>query len=681
MLWILAVSILLLLGVYLLLTPPQEDDDFDEPLPSAPMPTPIPAAASSASSAPAGKQGGPDSCPAGPITIYFGSQTGTAEGFGKTLAQDAARHGFDATVADLEDFEFEDLAQQRLALFVVATYGEGEPTDNAVRFLRVLKNADDEIEEGALAALQYSTFGLGNRQYEHYNKMGRDVHKMVGALGAQEAFAYGEGDDDADLEDDFEAWKEGLWPALVAKFHPEGAKKLAAGAGARVGGAALAETSAPRLTHTVEMLGAGEGAEPDEAAAAQAAQAQAAAYDAASLTGSAPYFAAVAARVTANRELRQSTEDGSTRHLEIDVSGAEAAPLARYRTADNLAILPENPPAAVHAVAKALGLSLESRFRLAAVDAFSKTLPPFPTPCTVREALSRYCDLSGLPRKGVLMALAHFAGDAKEKERLLLLASKHGKAEYAAWVADAGRTLAEVITAFPSVKPSLEQFIAIAPRLMPRYFTISSSSAAHPTSIHVTVSVLVEPKTGGRVVKGVCSNYLAGLAAGKHRLRAFVRASSFRLPSSRATPILMIGPGTGIAPMRAFLQERAVQRAAAKESNEEVGDSVLFFGCRHREKDFIYEDELLAHAREGALTALETAFSREQAQKVYVQDVLRQKAEMVRSLVGDKGAHVYVCGATRMGTDVLQAVGEILGSEAAAKKLQADGRYVQELWS
>jgi sulfite reductase alpha subunit-like flavoprotein len=182
MLWIVAVSILLLLGVYLLLTPPQEDIDFDEPLPMASVPK---AAAVAKSAAPAV----PQSAPAGPLTVYFGSQTGTAEGFAKTLCAEAASHGFDATAMDLEDFELEQLAGSRMAIFAVATYGEGEPTDNAVRFLRTLKNSEDELEEDALAGLCYTTFGLGNRQYEvrarpagRAAELSRAAHKPARAL-------------------------------------------------------------------------------------------------------------------------------------------------------------------------------------------------------------------------------------------------------------------------------------------------------------------------------------------------------------------------------------------------------------------------------------------------------------------------------------------------------------------
>lgn len=649
--WIVAVSILLLLGVYLLLTPPQDDTDFDEPLPMAAVPKTAPAPAASTTAA-------PKAAPAGPLSIYFGSQTGTAEGFAKALATEAASHGFEPTVVDLEDFEVDQLASSRMAIFAVATYGEGEPTDNAVRFLRALKNSDGELEEDALAGLCFTTFGLGNRQYEHYNKMGRDVHKFLGALGADEAFAYGEGDDDAMLEDDFEAWKEGLWPALLARFHPDGAK-----AGARKGDA-KATTAAPRLLHSVVLMDGEPPANTSSACAPPPAN---------STSVAASYFSSVAAKVTVNRELRRDLGGGSTRHIELDIAGTGLS----YVTADNLAVCPRNPQDVVERVARALDADLEQWFDVKPVTGAGKPAPaPFPTPCTVRTALTQYCDLMGMPRKALLTSLAHFATDPAQKARLLLLGSKEGRADYTTWVVDEGRSLADVLAELPSVKLPLECFLELTPRLQPRYYTISSSSSAFPQSIHATVSVLTEVRPSGRVVKGVCSTYLADLVAGESTCQVFVRQSTFRLPQDSTTPVIMVGPGTGIAPMRAFLQERAF----LKEQGAAVGDAVLFFGCRNRDKDFIYEDELLAYTRSGVLTSLETAFSRDQERKVYVQDLLREQGDKMRGLL-EGGAHFYVCGGTAMGNDVMAVVNDVLGSDSKTKDLQTAGRYIQELWS
>lgn len=196
------------------------------------------------------------------------------------------------------------------------------------------------------------------------------------------------------------------------------------------------------------------------------------------------------------------------------------------------------------------------------------------------------------------------------------------------------------------------------------------------------------PTDGGRRVDGA-----PGQVKPKDKVRAqwpiircFVRPSTFKLPQDPATPVIMIGPGTGVAPMRAFLQERAWQR----EQGMAVGATLLFFGCRRRDEDYIYENELMEYSRNKTLTALYTAFSREDASKVYVQSRLAEHAEQVWGLIQNQGAHIYVCGATRMGTDVhavLEGIvaehGQMPAEQAKQfiKDLQKCNRYVQELWS
>jgi NADPH-ferrihemoprotein reductase len=279
-------------------------------------------------------------------------------------------------------------------------------------------------------------------------------------------------------------------------------------------------------------------------------------------------------------------------------------------------------------------------------------------------------------------------------------------------VLDAGREVWEVFEAFPSLRPPLGAFLELCPKLQARLYTISSSAAVHPDRIHVTVSVLAQRARSdpSRVHRGVASTHLAacavparGAAGGAWpSVRVYVRRSSFALPADPRTPIVMVGPGTGIAPMRAFLQERDAQRAARGAAG--VGETVLFFGCRKQREDFIYEDELLEYTRRGSLTWLFTAFSRDGealgAERVYVQKRMAEQAALLYRLLRLQRGHLYVCGGTAMGRDVQHALeaafaeqllldsaaGVVRGTEAAlgklaVKEMQADSRYIQELWS
>lgn len=378
--------------------------------------------------------------------------------------------------------------------------------------------------------------------------------------------------------------------------------------------------------------------------------------------------------------------------------------------------------------------------------------PAFPTPCSVREALSCFVDLGGLPRRTSLKDWAPFARDPVERARLLLLASKEGKALFKAEVEDRKRSLLEILTVdLASVRVPLDHLLHKAPSLQPRYYTISSSSSKHPKRIHLTVSVITEAKPdqgAGKpagVFEGVCSSQLARLLTpatdpgsgrrvdeektqggvmkrkvgaektGQPRparpwpsCRVFVRPSSFRLPSDPAVPIVMVGPGTGIAPMRALLQERSHQRNSNAKAGSKVGPSVLYFGCKDEKCDYLYADELKKFQDEGTLTALHIAFSRPGfnhtakkgtpssagagAAKVYVQHLMREAGKRAElwELIHGRGAHVYVCGGTSMGSDVGRALLEVVQHEGGQSvgdadkyvaTLKAQGRYVQELWA
>jgi cytochrome P450/NADPH-cytochrome P450 reductase len=226
------------------------------------------------------------------------------------------------------------------------------------------------------------------------------------------------------------------------------------------------------------------------------------------------------------------------------------------------------------------------------------------------------------------------------------------------------------------------------PLLRPRYYSIASSPLVAPNAVSLTVAVVEAPARSGRgTFAGVCSNYLRGHNAGEV-LYAFVKdtKSSFRLPADPATPIIMVGPGTGFAPFRGFLQERAALQA----QGQTIGASLLFFGCRHPEQDFIYEDELRQFAADG-ITQVVTAFSRvEGEKKCYVQDEIYARREEVWQLL-EAGAVVYVCGdASRMAPDVRRTFTAIVSekmnltaksAEQWMNDLTAQNRYLVDVWA
>jgi len=378
-----------------------------------------------------------------------------------------------------------------------------------------------------------------------------------------------------------------------------------------------------------------------------------------------------------------------------------AAGLA-YETAGNLHLCPDNAPELVEAVARWLGFALDEWFVLEPAPAAGGApggapaeppAPLFPTPCSVREALTRYCDLTGRVDRDLVAQLAPFAASAAERARLRRLGGGGPRAEFDAWARAPMRSVAELFQefSFRGALP-LAAFLQLAPRLQPRVYTVASSALAQPGRLAIVASVLDAPKPGpdaSRRMRGVATTQLEriarageGVGAGAGDapvfVRALVRPSTFRLPPDARTPVVLVGPGTGVAPMRAFLHERRALRARGAA----VGEAVLFFGCRRRGEDFILRAELEAFLADGTLSALHTAFSREGAEgapRVYVQQLVRAEAPALLALVA-RGAHVYVCGGTEMGKDVLAAF-EAIGVPARELQRASPPRYVQELWS
>jgi NADPH-ferrihemoprotein reductase len=599
--------------------------------------------------------------PAGSVSIYFGSQTGTAEGYSRTLMEELQAKGFDAQLVDLEDFDQFSFVESKLAIFLMSTYGEGEPTDNASNFYHWIKNEDKQIDNNFLNSVGFSVFGLGNRQYEFYNRMGKFTNQGLEDLGGKRVFDYGEGDDDGSLEEDFEKWKNLLVNSLVNQFHPNSASMK------------VDDNQEVKKVHLLYNL------IPSKKNTTSIRTNQMS-------SSTKHFFTAPQAQVISNRELRNGNNCGSTRHIEIDLNGTEII----YETADNLAVLPENNNDIVNSLANILGYNLNDSLTISPIlngkDANSFKYP-FPSPCSIRDILTVYLDLQGVPRYDTVNKLVPYINDPGQLLWLKQLLSKESRSGFKSFIEENGKSVSDlIITELSSIKITIAELVHIVPFNQPRFYTISSSSSCFPSSVHITVSVTEKTLNNGKLFRGLCSGYLQNSS----KCRIFVRASSFRLPKSLNTPIVMIGPGTGFAPMRALLQERKFQSLKSGNKVNNVSNT-LYFGCQNRNIDYIYNDEIEKYNDEGTISKLNLAFSREKNEKVYVQHLLSEESNSLHLMeVINSGGYIFVCGSTKMGSDVHEAILNIIvkhkGQGMASAKdfvhgLQTQQRYIQELWS
>ncbi|RVE52696.1 hypothetical protein evm_002569 [Chilo suppressalis] len=515
-----------------------------------------------------------------------------------------------------------------------------------------------------LRKLRFMVFGLGNKTYEHYNAVAIYLDKRLEELGATRVHELGLGDDDANIEDDFITWKDRFWPAVCEKFNIEstGEEEL---------------TRQFRLvSHQPEEIPS-ENVFTGEIARLHTYQVQRPPYDAKN-----PFLA----QITVNRELHKGG-DRSCLHVELDISESKM----RYEAGDHVAIYPINDTNLVDRLGALTKADMDEIFSLINTNLESSKKHPFPCPTSYRTALSHYLEITAVPRTHILRELAEYCSDEEDKKKLLLMAtnSQEGKELYHSFVVDACRNIVHILEDIKSCKPPLDHLCELLPRLQPRYYSISSSPKLYPETVHIT-AVVVEYKTStGRVNKGVATTWLAQHKpeAGKPlpRVPVYIRKSQFRLPLQTQTPIIMVGPGTGFAPFRGFLQERALARANGKE----VGENILYYGCRHRDQDYIYQEELEKYEKDGDVQ-LNVAFSRDQEHKVYVTHLLQNNIDKIWDVIGNRNGHFYVCGdAKNMAVDVrnivLKAVQEKGGrteAEAAQflKKLDSMKKYSSDVW-
>ncbi len=573
-----------------------------------------------------------------PLLVLFGSNLGTSEDAARQVADAAAAQGFVVTIGWLDDYVAK-LPTEGGVLIVCASYN-GAPPDNAAGFYKWLQ---DGLAPNALAGVRFTVFGCGNTNWAStYQSVPRFLDEKLAEFGAERLFARGEGDARDDLDGAFRAWRFALWQAA--------AKEL---------GVAIdlqAETE-NRPKYTVELV-AGPQANPLAAT-----------------------HGATALRVLVNREL-QTADVRSTRHIELAVPDG-----ATYRVGDHLGVVAENPPAVVARAMQRFGFPPDAYVRLAAAGPRATALP-IDEPIAVERLLARFVELQVPATRKHVELLSENTRCPSTKPRLQALAVDDGEASlYKTEIKAKRRSVLDLLEEFPAVELPFEAYLAMLPTMTPRYYSISSSPLVAADRCSITVGVVSDAAWSGiGTYEGVASTYLRRHDDGV-AVDAFVKdsKSGFRLPDDPVRPLIMIGPGTGIAPFRGFLQERRVR----KQGGAQLGPARLYFGCRRPDEDFLYREELEGYAAAG-IVELHVAFSRVDPAKRYVQHLIAEQGDALWPLL-ETGAIVYVCGdGSRMEPDVREAFRALhqrkTGSTPEAANawlddLTATNRYVLDVWA
>ncbi len=372
------------------------------------------------------------------------------------------------------------------------------------------------------------------------------------------------------------------------------------------------------------------------------------------------------AKVTENRLLNKPGSAKETRHLVVDLTGGGF----HYKAGDSIGVFPTNRPSEVDEILSRLGATGD--------ELVSPGMLKLPVAIPLREALTARLALAA-PITKMVATLAAKATDPAEKARLAGLLAPEAKEMLTAFLHE--REFVDLLAEFPSARLTPQEFVDHLRKLMPRLYSLASSSRVHPTEAHITLAV-VRYRTNNRDRVGVCSTFMADrVPVGVTPMPVFISPSHFGPPEDGARDCIMVGPGTGIAPFRAFVQDRVATGA--------MGRNWLFYGDQHRATDFLYEEEWNAWMAGGHLARLDTAFSRDQHLKVYVQDRMRENAADLWKWI-EGGACFYVCGdAKRMARDVDQALHDIVAGQggmtpaAAAeyvKQLKKERRYQRDVY-
>ena len=556
------------------------------------------------------------------VTVLYGTDTGNSKQLAEKLTRQLEERGYKASCFVMDQFKPQTLKKVEVLLIVVSTHGEGEPPDNALSFYEFLHSRRAPRLEG----LKFSVLALGDSSYEHFCKAGRDFDQRLAELGGERL--YDRVDCDVDFDADAEKWMEGVLAAL----------QQAGGSLPQQEAAAALATVQPAIPNGAQVaLSLAQPAIADPALERQPVSSP--------YSRTNPFQAEVLENINLNG--RGSTQE--TRHLELSLEGSHW----HYEPGDCIGIYPENNPTLVDQLIEAMGWRGEE---LVPVGKEGQERP-------LREALLSHYEITVLTKPLLEKVAALHAHD-----QLVSLLAPENQEQLRTYLY--GRDLLDLVQDFELKGLPAQELVPLLRKMPARLYSISSSHLATPDEVSLTIRA-VRYEAHGRQRYGVCSTQVADRIQPGDTLPVYLHHNpEFKLPDDPDRPLIMIGPGTGVAPFRSFLAEREMLGAQGK--------TWLFFGDRHFLTDFLYQLDWQRWLKEGVLTRMDVAFSRDTEQKVYVQHRMLEKSKELYSWLED-GAYLYVCGdEKRMAKDVHATLLQIIQQEGGLTEEQSE-EYLAQL--
>ncbi|XP_039747140.1 nitric oxide synthase-like [Pararge aegeria] len=656
-------------------------------------------------------------------TILYATETGKSEQYAKELGN-IFGHAFNAQVHCMSEYDVFSIEHETLLLIVTSTFGNGEPPANGEDFAKHLlqmlynekRNQGDQVDSagtckvhtpkslirtnsamtpsieykkqlsrmessknqntvdykrqlsrlesnkssiatstaeniGPLSNVCYAVFALGSSVYPKYCNFGKTMDRVLEDLGGERLLELTCGDEMCGQEQQFRNWSSNIFQVACESFCLE-ENEMVQNAKKSLGMIPLTEETV-RFNRAEKELSL-------KASLEQSYRKQ-----------------TITCKVKENKHLGEYTNDRATIFVDM-----ESNTDLKYDPGDHVGVMACNRSEIVEAVLKRLK-GVDNFDRTVQLQVMKEKLTPTGTvkswerheripAATVREVYTRFLDITTPPSTKVLKYLATACNDENEANYLKELIEDSNK--YDDWRHHYYPHLAEVFSQVPSCRPQASLLAALLPPLQPRFYSISSSSLVHPNRIHVTVAVVVYKTQNGEgsTHYGVCSTYLQSLKPDDDVYVFIRRAPNFHMPQDISVPLILVGPGSGIAPFRGFWHHRRRQIINNSTNSKKPGPIYLLFGCRYKEMD-LYKDEKKQAVAEGVLTKSLLALSREKGvSKKHVQALLEDEGPNITRMLLDEGGHFYVCGDCKMAEEVQQKLKDVIKRHARYSDEEAD---------